>query len=132
MNTFFSRLKEERLRLGLNQTDFAQSGGVQKRAQVSYEQGDRFPDVEYLFAISTIGADIVYLLTGERKTTTTPTPVATPTPAASKFETLDVLMTLCSRDELALLHHYRCASSSGKEVILDTASVSEKGVVAAA
>jgi transcriptional regulator with XRE-family HTH domain len=132
MNTFFTRLKEERLRLGLNQTDFAQTGGVQKRAQVSYEQGDRFPDVEYLFSISTIGVDIVYLLTGERKTTTTPTPVSTTTPATSKFETLDVLMTLCSRDELALLHHYRCASAHSQGVIMDTASSSEKASIAAA
>ena len=65
MNTFGERLKEERKRLGLNQTDFAAAGGVQKRAQVSYEQNERFPDVAYLMSIKDIGADICYLLKGE-------------------------------------------------------------------
>lgn len=131
MNTFFTRLREERKRLGFIQEDFARAGGVKKLAQINYEQGDRFPDVEYLFGISAIGADLVYLLTGQRQNAT-PVSVATPTSAASKFENMDVLMTLCSRDELALLHHYRCASKSGKDVIMDAAVVSEKDIAAAA
>jgi len=65
MITFGDRLKEERKRLGLNQTDFAASGGVQKRAQVSYEQNERFPDVAYLMSIREIGVDVFYLLLGE-------------------------------------------------------------------
>ena len=134
MNNFFARLKEERLRLGLNQTDFGAAGGVKKLAQFSYEQGDRFPDVEYLYGISNIGVDIVYVLNGQRQVTevTEKNFVATPTSAASKFESLDVLMTLCSRDELALLHHFRCASMHGKEVIMDSATTAEKDVAAAA
>ena len=107
---------------------------MKKLAQFSYEQGDRFPDVEYLYGISNIGVDIVYVLNGQRQVTevTEKNFVATPTSAASKFESLDVLMTLCSRDELALLHHFRCASMHGKEVIMDSATTAEKDVAAAA
>lgn len=131
MNTFFTRLTDERKRLGLNQTEFAQFGGVQKRAQISYEKGERFPDVEYLYGISKIGVDIVYVLNGQRQADDKKF-VVTPTSATSKFENLDVLMTLCSRDELALLHHYRCASKHGKEVMMDSAITAEKDVAAAA
>lgn len=131
MNTFFNRLIDERKRLGLNQTEFAQFGGVQKRAQVSYEKGERFPDVQYLYGISKIGVDIVYLLNGQHEAPEKNF-VATPTSGTSKFESLDVLMTLCSRDELALLHYFRCASMHGKEVIMDSATTAEKDVAAAA
>lgn len=62
MSTFGDRLRDARKRLGLNQTDFAASGGVQKRAQVSYEQNERFPDVAYLMSIREIGVDVFYLL----------------------------------------------------------------------
>lgn len=65
MSTFGARLKEERKRIGLNQTDFAAAGGVQKRAQVSYEQDERAPNMEYLGLLSKIGVDVVYLLTGD-------------------------------------------------------------------
>lgn len=51
--------------MGLNQTEFAASGGVQKRAQVSYEQNERFLDVAYLMSIHKIGVDVFYLLLGE-------------------------------------------------------------------
>lgn len=66
MSTFESRLKEERQRLGFNQTDFAEMAGVQKRAQINYEKGERSPDGVYLAAIATAGADIQYIVTGVR------------------------------------------------------------------
>lgn len=65
MSTFGARLKEERKRTGLNQTDFAAAGGVQKGAQVSYEQDERLPGAEYLILLRTIGVDVLYVLTGE-------------------------------------------------------------------
>lgn len=65
MSTFGVRLKEERKRIGMNQTDFAAAGGVQKRAQVSYEQDERAPNLEYLALLSKVGVDIIYVLTGE-------------------------------------------------------------------
>jgi len=67
MSTFFERLKEERLRLGFNQQDFADIGGVQRRAQVNYENGDRSPDCKYLEAIANIGVNVNYVITGNRE-----------------------------------------------------------------
>jgi transcriptional regulator with XRE-family HTH domain len=66
MTTFFERLREERLRLGLNQTEFGTLGGVQKDAQLKYEAGKRKPDADYLSAIAAAGADVTYILTGTR------------------------------------------------------------------
>jgi transcriptional regulator with XRE-family HTH domain len=66
MTSFSDRLREERKRLGLNQTDFAACGGVKRDAQQNYENGSRRPDSAYLEAIALQGVDVRYLLTGER------------------------------------------------------------------
>lgn len=68
MNTIGARLREERKRLGLNQSDFATAGGVQKRAQISYEQDERSPTTEYLQLLHQIGVDVSYVLTGAPNT----------------------------------------------------------------
>ena len=64
MDTFSIRLKLERRRLRMNQTDFAAAGGVQKHAQVNYEKGTRCPDAGYLAGIAEVGVDVQYVLTG--------------------------------------------------------------------
>lgn len=64
MNTIGERLKSERMRLGFNQTEFAAVGGVQRRAQVFYEQDERRPDAGYLLAVSRLGVDVQYVVTG--------------------------------------------------------------------
>jgi transcriptional regulator with XRE-family HTH domain len=64
MDDFSTRLKQERLRLGLNQAEFAALGGVQKQAQFHYERGTRRPNSDYLSSIASGGADVYYLLTG--------------------------------------------------------------------
>lgn len=66
MSTIGERLREERERLGLSQAQFAATGGVQKRAQINYEADERSPDAQYLAAVSSIGADVLYILIGER------------------------------------------------------------------
>lgn len=63
---FSFRLREERERLELNQVEFGAIGGVKKLAQINYEKGAREPDASYLAAISTVGADVLYILTGRR------------------------------------------------------------------
>ena len=70
MSDFPQRLKEERGRLQLNQRDFAALGGVTKDAQLNYENGSRRPDASYLEAIAAQGVDVLYLLTGQRDTST--------------------------------------------------------------
>lgn len=64
MNTIGERLKAERMRLGFNQTEFAAVGGVQRRAQVFYEQDERRPDAGYLLAVSRLGVDVQFIVTG--------------------------------------------------------------------
>ena len=67
MKTIGERLREERQRLGLNQPDFGARGGIKKVAQIHYEQGERSPDAEYLAGVAAAGADVLYIVTGERR-----------------------------------------------------------------
>ena len=61
------RLREERERLAHSQEAFGAIGGVLKRAQIHYEKGERNPDAAYLAAIASAGADVLYILTGQRQ-----------------------------------------------------------------
>lgn len=63
-DAFPVRLRQERRRLGMNQAELANAGGVQKHAQLNYEKGLRFPDASYLAGIAVVGVDVLYLLTG--------------------------------------------------------------------
>ncbi|BBT94349.1 hypothetical protein WP8W19C03_10430 [Aeromonas veronii] len=74
--TIGCRLKEERKRLRLNQTDFAALAGVQISAQTNYENDKRQPDAKYLAAIAEAGADVGYITTGVRKGEEHTTPAA--------------------------------------------------------
>ncbi|WP_019411222.1 helix-turn-helix domain-containing protein [Pseudomonas psychrophila] len=58
------RLKEERERLGLNQTELAAVAGASKNSQYNYEKGERAPDAAYLAAVAEKGVDILYVVTG--------------------------------------------------------------------
>lgn len=66
MSSIGERLKEERDRLGFNQTAFGAIGGVLKQAQLKYEKGERFPGADYLAAVGKVGADVQYIVMGER------------------------------------------------------------------
>lgn len=69
MDNTGKKIREERLRLGLTQEDFARACKVGRRAQSAYEAGERVPDLTYLkFAIDA-GADPQYILTGVRRET---------------------------------------------------------------
>ncbi|MBV4551739.1 helix-turn-helix domain-containing protein [Pseudomonas sp. SWRI102] len=72
MVSFCERLRAERTRLGLNQTDFAALAGVTKKTQMLYEAGERVPDASYLAAIADAGADITLIITGQKHTATLP------------------------------------------------------------
>ncbi len=60
------RLKEERERLGFNQTEFAAKAGASKNSQYNYEKGERSPDASYLAAVAEQGVDVLYVVTGQR------------------------------------------------------------------
>lgn len=80
------RLKEERERIGLSQTEFAAKAGASKNSQYNYEKGERSPDAAYLAAADEMGVDVLYVVTGQR----------TPKPSSS-----------LNSDESDLIEHYR-------------------------
>lgn len=98
---FFDRLREERERLALSQQALAEKCGVTARSQRNYESGERNPDSAYLAAIAAAGADVLYILTGQRMGGVVATPAA---PALSPRKA-------------ALLDHYEATSEEGKKII---------------
>lgn len=64
-----ARLKSERLRLGMTQTELGMALGVSKTTQVSYEGSSRTPDASYLQKAQAVGMDVGYLLSGRRAET---------------------------------------------------------------
>jgi len=93
-----ARLKEERVRLALNQSQFAEAVGVTKNSQSNYESGLRKPDSEYLAKAASISVDVLYVLTGKR--------AADPIPL--------------TQEEAALLDNFRDLSEVGKEAVKAT------------
>lgn len=61
------RVKEERERLGHSQEEFASAAGIHRNTQAKYERGEGTPDANYLAAVESIGADISYIVTGEKR-----------------------------------------------------------------
>jgi transcriptional regulator with XRE-family HTH domain len=99
------RLKEERVRLGFNQAEFAAFAGVAKTSQFNYEKGDRSPDAAYLAAVAERGVDVLYVVSGVRK--------STPTDSIAD-------------DELRLLEFYRLMADSDRQSFVRMASALAK------
>ena len=108
MNTIGERLRNERERIGFNQSDFAEAGGVLKRAQIHYEKNERMPDAGYLSAIAAAGADVLYILTGSRSAPVAP---------------------VISREEAAFLDNYRHSPKDAQESMQTMcAALAQRGV----
>lgn len=60
------RIRSERERLGLSQSAFGSLAAASKGSQILYEKG-KPPTADYLEAIGAAGADLLYILTGERQ-----------------------------------------------------------------
>lgn len=58
------RIKQERHRLKMSQTEFAALAGASYQTQGNYERGSRVPDVDYLNKLGNKGVDVGYILTG--------------------------------------------------------------------
>lgn len=80
------RLREERERLGLNQTEFGTLLGVSRGTQKNYELGANSLDLRYVSALVERKVDAGYVLTGARSL-----------PEGEGF----------SRDEVELIHQFR-------------------------
>lgn len=64
--TVGERLKLERVRLQMSQTDFAALAGAKKGTQISWEKDASSPNAAALVAFAEAGADVLYILTGQR------------------------------------------------------------------
>ena len=92
------RLRVERDRIGLNQSDFAALGGASKRSQIDWEKGVLVPNAEFLALVSKHGVDVLFVLTGERS------------------KPPESLMT---SDEVAMLESYRRSSPVRQASLLE-------------
>ena len=108
-----ARLREERNRLGLTQPELAARAGVGKQAQLRYEAGERNPDTVYLAALAHAGADVLYIVTGQRS------------------QALPPEATL-PQDERALLDAYRACSPEARRNLIATAALLSAGMAPAA
>ncbi|MEY0512919.1 helix-turn-helix domain-containing protein [Providencia manganoxydans] len=95
------RIRSERERIGLSQMAFGETGGVKKLAQLKYEQGERSPDVLYLAALSKIGVDVQFIVTGVRSS-----------------EAL-------ANDEAELISYYRSAPLAVKQAVFAALTVNK-------
>ncbi|KAF1072680.1 MAG: hypothetical protein GAK45_00115 [Pseudomonas citronellolis] len=91
------RLKEERVRLGYNQTDLAGLAGVAKTSQFNYEKGERSPDAAYLAAIAAVGVDVLYVVTGQR------VPADASSVSAEEFDVIRILRLMPEEDRKTLV-----------------------------
>ena len=105
MGSIGIRLREERERLGLSQTEMAERCGSTRKSQFNYESDARRPDADYLSALTAVGADVLYILTGQR--VVQPAPTLTPRKAA-------------------LLDNYEHADEAGKKIIEGAADLAAK------
>jgi transcriptional regulator with XRE-family HTH domain len=102
MNTIGQRLADERKRLGYNQPDFGKLGGVKKGTVINWEKGLTSPTGEFLAEIAKAGADINYIITGER------------------------IEKILTNRESALIDNYRNSNEKDKKVIEGVAFATAK------
>lgn len=60
------RIRSERLRLGYTQRAFAEAVEISVGSQVLYEKGRISPRITYIRAACDLGADLLYLVTGQK------------------------------------------------------------------
>lgn len=61
-----SRIRDERLRLGLGLAEFSEKAGVHKNSQSAYEAGRTNCNAVYLAILGDLGVDLSYVFTGHR------------------------------------------------------------------
>lgn len=106
MSAIGERLREERNRLGLSQSDFGSRCGVQKNTQIHYESGERDPKSDYLVAAAGLGVDVLYVITGARSA-----------PAGGAVISSGEFSTALTAEEVALLDNYRHSDDAGKRAV---------------
>lgn len=103
------RLKEVRLSLKMNQTEFSELAGVAQNTQVNYEKGTRVPDAQYLNNIAKAGCDVQYIITGIKSNTVDTT-------------IYDNAGNLVDLDEFCFVPRYDVCASAGNGSAIDSES----------
>lgn len=116
MPTFGDRLREVREAMGLSQQELADRCGVTMRSQRNYEKGERNPDSAYLAAIAAAGADVLYLLTGQRQGGLSPMSMSQSQTNMDVVAPASSMRTLTPR-QAALLDNYDGSDEDGKRYI---------------
>lgn len=116
--SFGERLREERTKLDLTQSEFGALAGVTKKTQMLYEADARAPDSNYMKAISGKGVDVQYVITGTRSGTY----ASLAQVRAAQGRAMPPEGSL-SRRAAALVANYEAADESGKKIIEGTASM---------
>lgn len=93
------RIKSERNRLGMTQTVFGSAAGVSLGTQSAYEAGRTSPDLRYMAAIAALGADVLFVLTGQPS------------------------MSMLAADEAELLRRYRVSIPEVRVAVLGALGV---------
>lgn len=60
------RLREERLRITMQQVDLAEACEVSRRALSTWEKGEQTPNAAALALMASHGIDVLYVVTGQR------------------------------------------------------------------
>jgi transcriptional regulator with XRE-family HTH domain len=105
----FLRLKEERERLGLTQPAFAEVASAAKRTVIDWEKGVSSPTAVQLAAMASAGADVLYVVTGERSQ------------AAAEVD-------LLPPDERVLVDAYRRCNAEARRNLIQTAALLSAGM----
>lgn len=100
-----NRLKEERVRLGYTQPDFAALVGASKSSLIRWEAGTKSPDIAHLAEWSNVGLDVLYVATGTRS---------------------QPLESTLTKEEEVLLDNYRHSAPEDQAVVRRTASAVAK------
>ena len=108
-----SRLQVERKRLGFSQELLASHVGSTKRSVINWEGGAATPSAEVLTGYAAAGADVLYIVTGQRS------------------QALPPEATL-PQDERALLDAYRACAPEARRNLIATAALLGAGMVASA
>lgn len=106
----FERLREERVRLGKTQDEFASIAGVTRRPYAEWEKGTGpSPSAHNLAALAETGLDVLYVVTGARSQ------------AAAEVD-------LLPSDERVLVDAYRRCNAEAKRNLIQTAALLSAGM----
>lgn len=97
-----ARLKEERKRLGYNQSDFAELVGSSYKSQLRWEKDESSPSADALNIWASIGLDVLYVVTGKRSEDTLFRPLI-PKMSQEKQELIDAFDNMTPEQRRAIL-----------------------------